>query len=540
MGAAPAVEFEHARRASLRYLNLFRLVIAGLFLVAGRELGLGSENPPVFRLAALGYLGAVLALGFPDAMRRFGSERVILLQVVVDVLALSAIMWVSGGYRSGMPVLMMVVLAGAGLVFAGRMVLFFAALATLAVLLENAWRLAAGRQSVEFFQVGLFCAGFFGIALVARLLALRAQANASLAAERGEALANQQAVNEHIIRDLPDGVIVVDGGGRIRQANPRAVELLGMAPAAAEALEGRVLVELDAAFGPALSRAGTEDGGEAEAGAGMLQAAVPGRMLRSTVSGRLLRCRAVAGASASAAAGDTLLYLTDFEDIQHQLQQIKLAALGRLTASIAHEIRNPLSAVIQAAELLGEERRQEVQARLVRIINDNAQRIGRMVRDVLALGRREQALPEALALAAFVRELIEARVFRNAAEHALYAVDIDPALTLAIDRAHLHQILDNLLANACRHGSGAPASVRLWAQALPGERVAVHVCDDGPGLDESARAHLFEPFFTTHSKGTGLGLYIARELAEANDATLELAASGAGADFVLTGRTTTP
>ncbi|MCK2087380.1 PAS domain-containing sensor histidine kinase [Thauera aromatica] len=536
MGAAPAVEFEHARRASLRYLNLFRLVIAGLFLVAGRELGLGSENPSVFRLAALGYLGAVLALGFPDAMRRFGSERVILLQVVVDVLALSAIMWVSGGYRSGMPVLMMVVLAGAGLVFAGRMVLFFAALATLAVLLENAWRLAAGRQSVEFFQVGLFCAGFFGIALVARLLALRAQANASLAAERGEALANQQAVNEHIIRDLPDGVIVVDAGGRIRQANPRAVELLGMAPA--EALEGRVLVELDAAFGPALSRGGTEDGGEAEAGTGTLQAAVPGRMLRSTVSGRLLRCRAVAGASASAAAGDTLLYLTDFEDIQRQLQQIKLAALGRLTASIAHEIRNPLSAVIQAAELLGEERRQEVQARLVRIINDNAQRIGRMVRDVLALGRREQALPEALALAAFVRELIEARVFRNAAEHDVYAVDIDPALTLAIDRAHLHQILDNLLANACRHGSGAPASVRLWAQALPGERVAVHVCDDGPGLDEAARAHLFEPFFTTHSKGTGLGLYIARELAEANDATLELAASGAGADFVLTGRIT--
>lgn len=521
--AVAPVDVDRARRVSLRYLNLFRLVIAGLFLVAGRELGLGGERPLVYQVVAIAYLGAVLALGFPDALRRLGVERTIAIQGVVDVLALSMIMWVSGGYRSGMPALMMVVLAGAGLVAEGRMVLFFAAIATIAVLIENTWRHAVGGQSVDFLQVGIFCAGFFGIALVARLLALRAKANAALAAERGAALAKQQAVSEHIIRDMQDGVLVVDAGGRILHANPQAMRLLGIAHTRADALEGRVLDELDQAFRNVLQR----------------DASAEGRLLRVGAAGRLLRCRAVTGEPGSAAAGDTLLYLTDFDDIQRQLQQIKLAALGRLTASMAHEIRNPLSAVTQAAELLRDEKRGEMQARLVRIINDNALRIERMIRDVLALGRREQAMPEALPLAAFVREVIEARVFRDPDEAALYAIDIDPALTLAIDRAHLHQILDNLLANACRYCSRTPGSVRLYVEPLAGERIALHVADDGPGFDETTRAHMFEPFFTTHPKGTGLGLYIARELAEANDATLELAATPAtGADLVLTGPTT--
>jgi len=504
---------DRARRRALRYLNVFRLILGGLFLVAGEALGLGSESPRLYLVAVVGYLAAVLSLGFPDAVRRLGFERVVTLLALADIVALAAIMWVSGGYRSGMPVLMMVMLAGAGLIGEGRMVMFSAALATLAVLVENASRLFGGGQSVEFLQVGIFCAGFFGIAAIARLLALRAQANAALAAERGVALAKQQAVSAHILRDMQDGVIVVGARGRAQ-----ALEMLGLTRAGDGALDGLALADLDA---------GLED---------MLQPAVgeDGRLMRVGAAGRLLRCRRVQGDRGSAAEGDTLLYLTDYEEIQRQLQQIKLAALGRLTASMAHEIRNPLSAVTQAAELLGEEKRADMQARLVRIINDNARRIERMIRDVLALGRREQTMPEALPLAAFVREILDARVFREPAEAQLYELAIDPALTLAMDRAHLHQILDNLLSNAARHASGAPGAVRLWAEALPHAKVVLHVQDDGPGFDEAMRAHLFEPFFTTHPKGTGLGLYIARELAEANDATLALAPSTPGADFILT------
>lgn len=525
MVAAPGSSgAELSRRASLRYLNLFRLVLAGFFLVAGRELGLGDESPLLFLIVAFSYLGAVLTLGFPDAARRLGVERVIVAQVLIDVVALALIMWTSGGYRSGMPVLMMVMLAGAGLVAEGRFVPFLAAVATIAVLVENTWRLAVGGRPEDFFQVGIFCAGFFAIALLARLLAQRAQTNAVLADVRGLELAKQEEVNERIIRDMEDGVIVASADGRVLQCNPQAVALLGLSEEGCSPadLDGLRLADIDSQFAEVLAD----------------DEAVDSRLLRIGPGGRLLRCRRVGGAPGRAAAGDVLLYLTDFDDIQRRLQHIKLVALGRLTASMAHEIRNPLSAVSQAAELLRDEERAEVRARLVRIVGDNAQRIELMIRDVLALGRRDQAVAETLALAEFVHGVIEERVFRAPGELSLFAADIDAELSIAFDRAHLRQILDNLLANAARYCSGADGAVRLHAHALPGDRVALHVRDDGPGLDEAMRRHLFEPFFTTHAKGTGLGLYIARELADANDATLELVdpASGVGADFVLSGR----
>ncbi|BAL26210.1 nitrogen regulation protein NR(II) [Azoarcus sp. KH32C] len=507
--------FDAARWVPLRYLNLFRLIIAGLFLVAGLELNLGADAPRVFKGAAIAYIAAVLALGFPDAARRLGLDRLITLQVVIDIVLLGLIMWASGGYASGMPVLMMVILAGAGLVAQERMVLFYAALATVTVLAENVWRLLTNSKPADFLQVGILCTGFFGIAITARLLARRAKANESLAVQRGEALAKQQAVNERIIRDMQDGVVVLDSDGRVLQANPRAAELLGVS-----SLEGLRLADLDESLADVRGECGPE-----------------GRLLRAGPAGKLLRCRAIGAHCDERTDGtEILVYLTDYEEIQIQIQQLKLAALGRLTASMAHEIRNPLSAVTQAAELLTEEKRGEVQVRLIRIINDNARRIERMIRDVLALGRRDELLPEALRLAAFISGLIDERAMGGDTERDIYRIDIPPDETLAVDRAHLHQILDNLIANARRYCSGQAGSVRIFVATESGGRTALHVVDDGPGIPEADRMRIFEPFFTTHPKGTGLGLYIARELAEANGAALELLDNAPGAHFVLTGR----
>ena len=237
-------------------------------------------------------------------------------------------------------------------------------------------------------------------------------------------------------------------------------------------------------------------------------------------------------------ANDTLVYLEDFDRIHRQIQQVKLAALGRLTASIAHEIRNPLASVYQAAELLREEKRSEMQGRLIRIIGNNAQRIDRLVSDVLALGRRDEALPEVLPLAGFVDEFLEEfQVAEGAASEGVVVSRVPVEVALSMDRAHLRQILWNLVGNARRHCSGGPQAVIISARAHDEGRVEMDVSDDGPGVPEALRSQIFEPFFTTHSKGTGLGLYIARELAEANGAVLELAPSGAGgACFRLIGR----
>lgn len=505
------------RHLPQRYFNLFRLVAAGLFLVAGPELNLGQSAPRLYFLFSLCYLGVVLALGFPDAARRLGLDRLITLQVVLDILMLTAMMWVSGGYRSGMPVLMMVYLAAAGLVAEGRMVLFFAAMATVAVLTENVWRLTMGRGAAEFLHVGISCTGFFAIAFTARLLALRAKANESLARQRGEALGQQQAVNERIIRDMQDGVIVVSPGGEIRQANPRASTLLGMALE-----EGMRLDAVDASLSDCRDRCGCDDG--------VLRRLGPG--------GRLLRYRALGAEAGQSEQGDIVIYLTDYDEIQKHMQQHKLAALGRLTASMAHEIRNPLAAVSQAAELLEEESRADVQQRLIRIVSDNARRIERMIHDVLALGRRDTALREAVLLKPFVAELVSEFALVGDDERAVFRIDISETATLAIDRAHLYQILGNLLVNARRHCSGRASGVQVFVTPLDAGRLALHVLDDGPGIPEAQAAQVFEPFYTTDPKGTGLGLYIARELAEANDASLDLLHEGLGAHFILTGRST--
>lgn len=515
--AAGSGEFDHARGASLRYFNLFRLILAGAFVVAGEELNLGRQAPHIFFATSAAYLAAVLLLGFPDAVRRIGFDRMANLQGVIDICVLAVLIWASGGYRSGLTVLMMAVLAGSGLVSRERTVLFHAALATVLVLAENAWRYIGDGTPADFFQVGMACAGFFVIAIVARLLARRAQANESLAARRGAELASQQAINERIIRDMQDGVIVLDTDGRIRHANPRASELLGRALP-----EGALL----AAQEPALS-ACLQQGDCGHAG-----------LVRVGRGGRSVRCRMVGAGDGAGGNVDTVIYLTDFEEIQRQIQQSKLAALGRLTASMAHEIRNPLSAVAQAAELLEEEKRADMQARLIRIINDNTRRIERMVREVLALGRRDEVLPDAIALREFVIALVEESCLGRDDERLIYQVDIDPALTFAADRTHLQQILANLTGNARRYCSGNPGAIRLWAHAPQPGTVVLHVVDDGPGIAPGDRAKIFEPFFTSHPKGTGLGLYIARELAEANGAVLELAQSDTGAHFILVGRST--
>ncbi|HOB45018.1 MAG TPA: ATP-binding protein [Zoogloea sp.] len=516
--ADPAFSDAEGRAEPLRYLNLFRLVLAGLFLVAGPALNLGGDSPTIFFGASFAYLAAVLILGFPDAERLLGRSRLITLQVLVDVTLLTLIMWASGGYRSGMPILILIALAGAGLVGQGRMVLFYAAYATLAVLLENAFRLLSGRATVDFFTVGITCIGFFAIAQVARLLALRALANEDLARQRGADLASQLRLNRQIIQDMQDGVLVVGDGGVVRRFNPQAVALLG-----AGLREGGRLVD----FAPALERElrrRTEQGDSAHS-------------LRADASGKMLLARFLPAGEAN----ETLVYLEDFDRIHNQIQQAKLAALGRLTASIAHEIRNPLASVYQAAELLLDEKRSEMQARLIRIIGNNAQRIDRLVADVLALGRRDEALPEALPLESFVGEFLDEFALTDGLGNPGVVVNrVPPGLEMAMDRTHLRQILWNLVGNARRHCSGGPGAVKIDAALRDDGRVALDVSDDGPGIPEGLRTQVFEPFFTTHSKGTGLGLYISRELAEANGAVLELCATASpglpGAHFRLIGR----
>ncbi|MDD5176573.1 MAG: ATP-binding protein [Sterolibacterium sp.] len=518
--AAPMLGPPDAFWRSLHYFNLYRLGVATVFICAiliyGGSLSFGSQNPDMFARASFAYL--LLALLFYVALRQFrrGFSFHLTLQVVTDILVLTLLMYASGGAKSGMAFMLLVVLAGAGLVGQGRLTLFFAALATLAVLLEQAYRVLEFSADPEgFIRSGITSIGFFATAISARLLARRVVANEELARRRGIELADQMRINQRVIRDMQDGVLVVDANGMIRQHNPQAENLLG------------VRVPLTA---------------DLTAVSGMLalcfarwhqQSAEVAEIIRIPDSGRLLRIRFLPAGE----GGNALIYIEDMDRELAQAQQLKLAALGRLTANMAHEIRNPLSAISHAAELLAEDQGDLTQTRLTRIIGDNTQRLNRLVGEVLELGRRDNAQPERLRLSGFIETFLDEYAVNDHRVSEVVATAIDGAALLGFDRSHLNRVLWNLLGNALRYCSGGQGSIRIETRTAtsPG-RTELHIIDDGAGIAPELRAQVFEPFFTTHSSGTGLGLYIARELCEANGAQLEIQANAPGAHFCLNGK----
>lgn len=501
---------------SLRYFSVYRLIVAGFFFFAAAFYGgtpnLGTENIRLFRGVAIAYLFAAVVLLWGVARVRRGFNLQLSVQVVADIFALTLLMYASGGAKSGVGVMMFVVLAGAGLVGQGRLTLFYAALATLAILIEQAYRLAHYEaEPGDFVRAGLTSIGFFGTAIVARLLARRIVANETLAWQRGVELGNQLQINRRVIRDMQDGVLVVDAEGRVRQYNPQAEALLDARPGEDADL---------AAYSVALS----------EQFAAWIRSPVETETyFRIPGSPRVLRARLLPPGEGERA----LIYLEDMGRIQQQAQQMKLAALGRLTANMAHEIRNPLSAISHAAELLVDERPGDGQARLIRIIGDNTQRLNRLVAEVLELGRRDRAQPEPIRLGGYLRQFADELSVNDPAVRERIAIVADDDPGVLFDRTHLHRVLWNLVTNALRHASAASGAVRLLAQRTASGVVELRIIDDGPGIGESSRGQVFEPFFTTHGAGTGLGLYIARELCDANAARLELLDNAPGAHFVI-------
>ncbi len=490
---------------SLGYFNFSRLMLAGVLLAAISMYGdtrvFGATDPALFYKACIAYF--CLAIVFWWALRKIRTLFAAHLAVhaLTDMLVIALLLHASGGIRSGLGILLLMPLAAAASVSGGRTSLFYAALATFALFVENTyWVLQYEIGWTDYFPVGLLAAGCFTVALVTNRLAKRLIANEDLVRQRSADLHNQIEINRLIIRDMPSGVLVVDSGGAVRLANREAERLLGRS-----AVQGQML----AAMAPELAEAGSR--WRQHGGAGRAHLEVAGRSMYM----RLLN--AVGGAG-----GELLMFLEDASKLKVQAQQVKLAALGRLTANIAHEIRNPLSAIGHASELLAEETAGLPQlARLTRIIGDNTARLDRIVQEVLQLNSRDRAVAEELSLDAMVRGFVDQVCQTEKIPRTAFDIHLPASARVYFDRQHLHRILWNLVSNAWRHSSKGAASIRIVAVASGEETIDLHIVDDGAGVNEEQVGKLFEPFSTTEARGTGLGLYIARELAEANRAALD-------------------
>lgn len=512
--ATPGYFASHWR--SLDYFNLYRLTLAvalvftGLLFAGSDLFRYGSAD--YFQVYAYTYLvlAALFVLGI--RARWPGFQVQLTAHIAADIVLIVLMMSASERLAGGMGLLLVISIASGGLIGNGRMTLLYAAMASIAVLLQHGVSLVLGQggRQDSFVQTGLLSAGYFAIGWLAHVLTQRALHSETLAQRQADELALLNRINALAIENSPDGLIAVSGEGNIRHASRRALALLGRTH---PVIAG--LTRLEACC-PELAQ--------------LAQPLQPGESATLNTAKGPLRVHCF---SLGTADNSRVLVLEDQRQAEEAAQRLKLAALGRLTANIAHEIRNPLSAISHAAQLLGEDV-PPGQQKLTSIITNNAQRLDRIVEEVLTLNRRDRLTPlrfDKTSVAALIQELRETEEIPASA----VIVTMNEPLPFQFDADHLRQITWNLLRNAWRHCTKEPGSLRITARGVDG-RTELDIEDDGPGISAEHRSKLFEPFFTTHAQGTGLGLFLARELAEANKATLTHQPGRRGACFRLSMR----
>ncbi|MDH3378282.1 MAG: HAMP domain-containing histidine kinase [Gammaproteobacteria bacterium] len=504
---------------SLYYFNLYRIVLAGALLTLavseGKIADFGERSPTLFLIASIGMglMGIINVITITRGVPEFSTQAIF--QITADIILLTLLMHASNGIESGLALLMIVSIAASGVVLSGHLTLFFAGFATLLVMAETGYDVFIGLKSmVSFTQVGLLGAGMFTTGIVLSTLATRTRATEALAEQRAVDLANLDQVNQLIVERLDNGILLLRGDLSVGLINDAGRRLLGITathtPSHLAAVNPLLAQACDA------WRQGTAE---------------QTLLFRAGAAASTIHARFVGIGSG------TLVFLEDMTAAQERTQQIKLAALGRLSAAIAHEIRNPLGALSHAAQLLNESDNIAADdARLARIVQDQSVRINRVIESVLSLGRRESDAGDTLELHDWLDEF--RATYCNSQSIPLEALAIEgPNPTVPMNSDHLNQIMSNLCQNSIRHSptfSGDPL-VRLEIRdENHADGARLDIVDFGSGIPTAAEEQLFEPFFTGSAQGTGLGLYISRELCEGNQARLDYISGNGGARFRIT------
>jgi len=494
----------------LRFLNLYRFALAGLFVLLYQmeelPLPLGSADDGLFFNTSLAYLLFSLLAFYPIAIRRPPFLAQLTAHILADIVFITLLMHASGGVTSGVGMLLVVSVANGSLIAGGRTPGFFAAMATIAVLFEQLFtELTHAGANINYPLAGMLGIALFATAILGHVLARRARESEALARQRSVDLANMAQLTDYIIQHMQTGVMVVDPDHRVRLMNNSAWLLLGspMAPPNAPLQQ----------YSPALLRQLQ----------GWKENPVNATRPLHIANNPLELLTQFMGIGRQRNDG-TLIFLEDAATTTRQAQQMKLASLGRLTASIAHEIRNPLGAISHAGALLEESPELDANdIRLAEIVRKQSQRINTIIENVLQLGRGASRQGEEIALKPWLEEFVQEFLQAQPEARGAIRVTVEPQdMVIHFDPNHLHQLLCNLCQNGLRHAAGADTPIKLQLDAgISGlDRGHLDVIDAGPGIAEENRIHVFEPFFTTESRGTGLGLYLARELAVYNQAQL--------------------
>jgi two-component system sensor histidine kinase PilS (NtrC family) len=490
----------------------------GLLLLQGVTYALGAHQNITLLLICAGYFAAALTMRLVANPRRLGKTLDIqwISTIGVDILTFTALQVIQGNSINYAPLLALPVLMASVL---GSLLLAMGAAASVTLLFfaYATWMLiqTGGDAAAHFLQAALTGAGCFAIAFLANQVAIRL-AKVELRAQRSQLAAREQRlVNELVIESLTDGVLVLDQGGTVRAANPAAHRLLGARHAPefqsfdlTSLIEWQDLVDLmrRSFSGPGAQQA---DITIHPAGQGPRRVRVRTQMT-------------------DASGGDTgrlcVMFLQDQREMEARMRTEKLASMGRMSAAVAHEIRNPLAAIAQANALLDEDLCDPKHRQLTQIVRHNARRLGKIVDEVLDIARLQHhentPVTSALALNTVTQEICRDWQEQTASAHRLNVTLSPHPVDIRFEAEHLRRILVNLLDNARRYASPEPDAVQVIVDTSPPEPISLRVWSNGQPLDQSIERHLFEPFFSSESRSSGLGLYICRELCEKHGASI--------------------
>ncbi len=498
---------------SLQIFNWYRVMLGSLFvalmLVDWLPPRMGLLNPQLFLGAGISLLVFSLLGTLLTHYRFLPYVAQVTLYAFADIVLLTMMMYGSGGMGSGLELLLLVNVAGHG-VLAGRAIVFlYASMAVLAVTFEEVYlSYSYAPVLADFGSVALFSLGLLTISALCVLLSKRYASSQALAWLRSQELRTMSLWNEQIVRMMRTGIIVLGDDMRIRLANYSARKLLGLR----EDSPNDISLPANGSLLTELVNTGQREQFQSPQ---VFQRRLGGVELQISVV-RLEAGRSVSG---------WLLVLEDSAVVQQRALQLKHASLGRLTASISHEIRNPLGVISHAIQLLAESMTQASteDRRLIELIQRHVRRLNEIVENVMQLSRRRLAHPNQLQMEVWLKEFADEFVQVRRLQQTDVRVRVSPPnLCLSADASQLYQILWNLGENAIRYSFHSPLLELCCGIQEEPCWPYIDVIDRGPGIAEDAVDRLFEPFFTTETEGSGLGLYLAHELCESNQASLRL------------------
>ena len=501
-------QIDSQRPRLLRIYNLYRVILGfGLTLLTSSVLRdglLDLSDPPLYAKTSWVYLfiNVLVAL----LLHRGRRDLHVFILTLADIGLLGVVFFAAGGVGSGFGNLLIIPVAIGNILLHGRIGLLLPALASIGLIyLTFFLSLTHPYIGQSYLQVGVLGCIYFAVALFVQRFSRRLYLSETLAQQQAATLASMEELNELIIQRMRTGIVVVGSDNRIVAGNEASAQMLAR-PILTGAALNKLVPELDKRL----------------------------QQWRRNPSTRSTSFQSHSGSTEVLAnfkplgdSGDNtiLIFLDDSTQIAQQAQQLKLASLGRLTASIAHEIRNPLGAISHAAQLLNESDQMDKQdLRLTEIIQQHSKRMNRVIETVLELSRRRPSEPQLIDLALWTSNFLNDFRAANPATDTIECEIEKEGILTRVDPNQITQVLDNLCQNAFRYsgpaGSHRTIYLKLYEDSSS-QLPTIEVIDHGPGVAAEHVGHIFEPFYTTEASGTGLGLYISRELCESNQARLE-------------------